>query len=258
MGPIELADTVGLDVCAHVGKILKSASPDGTKLDQMVAAGKLGKKSGEGFYVWKDGKPEKAEPEKPYDKFELERLGPRAGRAADRARRERVRDERIVESADLVDAGVIFGTGFAPFRGGPLHFKASEEKSNVEVLSARRRSDQVSDPPVRHHDADDWREGQTRRSDTHRSSHDQTLRRVAVIGGVRIPFCRSNTFYADLSNLEMLTARAQRAGRQVQPQGRAHRRGGRRRRGHPLARTGTWRARPCSAPSSRPRRPASP
>ena len=45
-----------------------------------------------------------------------------------------MRDERIVESADLVDAGVIFGTGFAPFRGGPLHFVANEPKSNVEVL----------------------------------------------------------------------------------------------------------------------------
>jgi 3-hydroxyacyl-CoA dehydrogenase/enoyl-CoA hydratase/3-hydroxybutyryl-CoA epimerase len=47
---------------------------------------------------------------------------------------EKVRDERIVDSADLVDAGVIFGTGFAPFRGGPLHFAANEQKSNVEVL----------------------------------------------------------------------------------------------------------------------------
>ena len=63
---------------------------------------------------------------------------------------------------------------------------------------------------------------------------DQTLRRVAVIGGVRIPFCRSNTFYADQSNLEMLTGHAQRPGRQVRPQGRAHRRGGRRRRRLPL------------------------
>jgi 3-hydroxyacyl-CoA dehydrogenase/enoyl-CoA hydratase/3-hydroxybutyryl-CoA epimerase len=132
MGPVELADTVGLDVCASVGKIL---NPDQgpTKLDQMVAAGKLGKKSGEGFYVWKDGKAEKAEPETPYDRFELERLGrelvePLIQEAG------RVRDERIVESADLVDAGVIFGTGFAPFRGGPLHFAATEQKSNVEVL----------------------------------------------------------------------------------------------------------------------------
>jgi len=133
MGPIELADTVGLDVCAHVGNILKIAPVGGSKLDEMVAAGKLGKKSGEGFYIWKDGKPEKAEPEKPYDKFELERLG---RELVDPLIREaqRVRDERIVESADLVDAGVIFGTGFAPFRGGPLHFEANEEKSNVEVL----------------------------------------------------------------------------------------------------------------------------
>ena len=132
MGPIELADTVGLDVCAHVGHILNPGAPR-TKLDDMVAAGKLGKKSGEGFYVWKDGKPEKAEPETPYDRFELERLG---RELVDPLIREceKVRDERIVESADMVDAGVIFGTGFAPFRGGPLHFKANEQKSNVEVL----------------------------------------------------------------------------------------------------------------------------
>jgi 3-hydroxyacyl-CoA dehydrogenase/enoyl-CoA hydratase/3-hydroxybutyryl-CoA epimerase len=135
MGPVELADTVGLDVCASVGNILKlaPAASGPTRLDQMVAAGKLGKKSGEGFYVWKDGKPQKAAPEKPWDKGELERLG---RELVDPLIREagRVRDEGIVESGDLVDAGVIFGTGFAPFRGGPLHFAANEEKSNVEVL----------------------------------------------------------------------------------------------------------------------------
>src|SRR5262245_35159217 len=133
MGPVELADTVGLDVCASVGNILKIAPPGGSKLDQMVAAGKLGKKSGEGFYIWKDGKPQKAEPEKPWDKGELERLGRQLVDPLIREA-ERVRDERIVESADLVDAGIIFGTGFAPFRGGPLHFAANETKSNVEVL----------------------------------------------------------------------------------------------------------------------------
>ncbi len=133
MGPVELADTVGLDVCAHVGKILNLGPGGPTKLDEMVAAGKLGKKSGEGFYIWKDGKPEKVEPETPYDKFELERLG---RELVDPLIREaqRVRDEKIVESGDLVDAGVIFGTGFAPFRGGPLHFAANEQRSNVEVL----------------------------------------------------------------------------------------------------------------------------
>ncbi|NJO22135.1 MAG: 3-hydroxyacyl-CoA dehydrogenase [Sphingomonadales bacterium] len=133
MGPVELADTVGLDVCASVGNILKMAPAGGSKLDQMVAGGKLGKKSGEGFYVWKDGKPQKVPPETPWDRGELDRLGRELVAPLIREC-ERVRDERIVESADLVDAGVIFGTGFAPFRGGPLHFVANEPKSNVEVL----------------------------------------------------------------------------------------------------------------------------
>lgn len=133
MGPVELADTVGLDVCASVGNILKVAPAGGSRLDEMVAAGKLGKKSGEGFYVWKDGKPRKAKPEKPWDRDELERLGRELVDPLIREA-ERVRDEKIVESADLVDAGIIFGTGFAPFRGGPLHFAASEHRSNVEVL----------------------------------------------------------------------------------------------------------------------------
>jgi 3-hydroxyacyl-CoA dehydrogenase/enoyl-CoA hydratase/3-hydroxybutyryl-CoA epimerase len=130
MGPIELADSVGLDVCAHVGKILKLA-PAGSKLEEMVAAGKLGKKSGEGFYVWKDGKPDKLEAE--YDKSELERLGRELVEPLI-AECERCRDEGIVESSDLIDAGVIFGTGFAPFRGGPLHFRASEGRGNVEPM----------------------------------------------------------------------------------------------------------------------------
>jgi 3-hydroxyacyl-CoA dehydrogenase/enoyl-CoA hydratase/3-hydroxybutyryl-CoA epimerase len=135
MGPIELADTVGLDVCAHVGRILGYPA-GGSRLEKLVAAGKLGKKSGEGFYVWKDGKPVKAE--KPYDKAALQRLGATLVEPLI-AEAERALEDGIVESADMVDAGVIFGTGFAPFRGGPLHFLASERKRlessvNVEVL----------------------------------------------------------------------------------------------------------------------------
>lgn len=122
MGPIELADTVGLDVCAHVGRVLNFGE-GGSELDRMVSQGKLGKKSGEGFYIWKDGRPQKAE--KTYDKAELERLGRELVEPLI-AECERCRDEGIVASADLIDAGVIFGTGFAPFRGGPLHFKATE------------------------------------------------------------------------------------------------------------------------------------
>ncbi len=126
MGPIELADTVGLDVCAHVGKILGN-NPEGSALDKLVAAGKLGKKSGEGFYVWKDGKPVKGE-NSPRPRRRSRRLGrelvePLIAEASARS------TKAWCETADLVDAGVIFGTGFAPFRGGPLHFKANEAKA---------------------------------------------------------------------------------------------------------------------------------
>ena len=122
MGPIELADSVGLDVCAHVAKILGYPS-EGSKLERLVAEGKLGKKTGEGFYLWKKGKIEKSD--ETFDKAEMERLGrelvePMIVEA------QKSLDEHVVETADLVDAGLIFGTGFAPFRGGPLHYKASE------------------------------------------------------------------------------------------------------------------------------------
>ncbi len=132
MGPIELADAVGLDVCLHVGRILKQA-PEGSRLEEMVKAGKLGKKSGEGFYKWADGKAQKSD--KSYEPAELNRLG-RELVAPLVAECERCRDEKVVESADLVDAGVIFGTGFAPFRGGPLHYLATE--SGTASLSQQR------------------------------------------------------------------------------------------------------------------------
>jgi 3-hydroxyacyl-CoA dehydrogenase/enoyl-CoA hydratase/3-hydroxybutyryl-CoA epimerase len=132
MGPIELADTVGLDVCAHVGRIL-GLSPEGSHLQRLVDSNKLGKKTGEGFYVWKDGKPEKAE--KSYAPEELERFG-RELVDPIITESERALADGVVASADLVDAGVIFGTGFAPFRGGPLHFKASEQKDSGTLAAA--------------------------------------------------------------------------------------------------------------------------
>jgi 3-hydroxyacyl-CoA dehydrogenase/enoyl-CoA hydratase/3-hydroxybutyryl-CoA epimerase len=131
MGPIELADAVGLDVCAHVGRIL-GLSPDGSHLQRLVEQGKLGKKTGEGFYVWKDGKPEKAE--KSYPPEELERFG-RELVDPIITESERALADGVVASADLVDAGVIFGTGFAPFRGGPLHFKAGERNEDAALAA---------------------------------------------------------------------------------------------------------------------------
>ena len=128
MGPIELADNVGLDVCAHVAKILSQPS-EGSRLDRLVASGRLGKKTGEGFYVWKDGKTIKSD--KKFTKAELDQLGRNlVAPMIDEA--EKALDEGVVETADLVDAGMIFGTGFAPFRGGPLHYRKSLATNNPE------------------------------------------------------------------------------------------------------------------------------
>jgi 3-hydroxyacyl-CoA dehydrogenase / enoyl-CoA hydratase / 3-hydroxybutyryl-CoA epimerase len=132
MGPIELADNVGLDVCAHVAKILGSPS-EGSRLDRLVASGRLGKKTGEGFYVWKDGKPVKSGAE--FSKAELEQLG-RELVAPLVTESQKALDEGVVESADLVDAGMIFGTGFAPFRGGPLHYNANSSKAGAPETRA--------------------------------------------------------------------------------------------------------------------------
>jgi len=128
MGPIELADNVGLDICAHVAKILGHAS-DGSRLDKLVASGRLGKKTGEGFYVWKDGKPIKSD--RKFSKAELEKLGRELVEPII-VEAQKTLDDGVVESADLVDAGMIFGTGFAPFRGGPLHYK----KTHPEAVTA--------------------------------------------------------------------------------------------------------------------------
>ncbi len=131
MGPIELADSVGLDICAHVARIL-GQDPSGSRLDSLVKAGKLGKKSGEGFYKWVDGKPQKGT--NSWSKEELQRLG-RELVSPIIEEAQKSLDEGVVASSDLVDAGMIFGTGFAPFRGGPLYFKEQEAGKPAQVAA---------------------------------------------------------------------------------------------------------------------------
>ena len=117
MGPVELADTVGLDICLAVGKELAGESAEvPKKLAELVAAGSLGRKTGRGFYAWKDGRARKgASGAVPAD------LGAKLMAPYLREARAAVA-EGIVADADLADAGLIFGTGFAPFRGGPLNY----------------------------------------------------------------------------------------------------------------------------------------
>jgi 3-hydroxyacyl-CoA dehydrogenase/enoyl-CoA hydratase/3-hydroxybutyryl-CoA epimerase len=122
MGPIELADTVGLDIGKHVAENLGFTTPPNSEFARLVAAGKLGKKSGQGFYAWVEDKPQKAEAT--FDPAELDRLGKELVKPLiDEC--EKCLAEGVVADADQVDAGVIFGTGFAPFRGGPLHYRSS-------------------------------------------------------------------------------------------------------------------------------------
>jgi len=116
MGPIELADTVGLDICVAVGKLLGSDAAAPKKLMDAVDAGHLGRKSGRGFYVWVDGKPQKGAAGAVPEGLAGRLIGPFVAEA------KAALAQHIVADADLVDAGAIFGTGFAPFRGGPLHY----------------------------------------------------------------------------------------------------------------------------------------
>jgi 3-hydroxyacyl-CoA dehydrogenase / enoyl-CoA hydratase / 3-hydroxybutyryl-CoA epimerase len=120
MGPAELADTVGLDICLAAGKALAKNVSSEKDIPQIlankVALGHLGKKTGQGIYRYHDGKPVKGQPDA-YDQKLIDAL---IQPYLDEARA--VLAEGIVADADLVDAGLIFGTGFAPFRGGPLHY----------------------------------------------------------------------------------------------------------------------------------------
>jgi 3-hydroxyacyl-CoA dehydrogenase/enoyl-CoA hydratase/3-hydroxybutyryl-CoA epimerase len=123
MGPAELADTVGLDICLAAGKALAKTNEVPKVVANKVALGHLGKKSGQGLYRYENGRAVKGQPDA-YDAALIDALIEPYLREAQAAL-----EEGIVEDADLVDAGLIFGTGFAPFRGGPIHYLRSRGKT---------------------------------------------------------------------------------------------------------------------------------
>jgi 3-hydroxyacyl-CoA dehydrogenase/enoyl-CoA hydratase/3-hydroxybutyryl-CoA epimerase len=132
MGPVELADTVGLDVGMGVMHTLggEEAAEDAAVLKSYVDQGKLGKKSGEGFYEWKKGKAVK-------DKEAVEGINLQS---LSEELMQPYFDEclacladGIVEDRDALDAGMIFGTGFAPFRGGPLYYLDQDKQQTIEA-----------------------------------------------------------------------------------------------------------------------------
>ena len=145
MGPVELADSVGLDVVMHVSNVLgrgmQRTVPEA--LARKVQDGQLGRKSGEGFYRWENGKAvkpdssgndaaaETATPPDIQDRLILPMVNEAVSCLA----------EGVVAEADLLDAGVIFGTGFAPFRGGPLNY--ARERGVDDVLATLRRLEET-------------------------------------------------------------------------------------------------------------------
>jgi 3-hydroxyacyl-CoA dehydrogenase / enoyl-CoA hydratase / 3-hydroxybutyryl-CoA epimerase len=133
MGPIELADTVGLDICLHVAEMLKDAldrpMPDVSQaLRTKVELGNLGRKTGKGFYEWRRGEAVKErDAPKPTEEMTDRLILPMLDVCVGCLR------EGIVADEDTVDGAMIFATGFAPFRGGPLHYARSRGVANVRA-----------------------------------------------------------------------------------------------------------------------------
>jgi len=136
IGPIELADQVGLDICLAVADMLRAKldrpmPPVPDWLRRKVDAGELGHKTGKGIYEWKDGKAVKAKAESAPNIEMVDRLILPMVNVCVACLR-----EGIVEDPDIVDGAMVFATGFAPFRGGPLQYARSRGIKNV--ISAQR------------------------------------------------------------------------------------------------------------------------
>jgi len=137
VGPIELADQVGLDICMHVAETLKAGlerkMPDIPQwLRDKVAKGELGRKTGKGIYDWKDGKPVKdAEVAAPTGEMTNRLILPMLDVCVACLR------EGVVADEDTIDGAMIFATGFAPFRGGPLHYARSHGVADISATLVR-------------------------------------------------------------------------------------------------------------------------
>jgi 3-hydroxyacyl-CoA dehydrogenase / enoyl-CoA hydratase / 3-hydroxybutyryl-CoA epimerase len=134
MGPIELADTVGLDICLHVAETLKAGldrpMPDVSHvLRDKVQMGQLGRKTGKGLYEWRKGEAVKErEAPKPTPEMTDRLILPMLDVCVACLR------EGVVADTDTVDGAMIFATGFAPFRGGPMHYARTRGVAEIRQL----------------------------------------------------------------------------------------------------------------------------
>lgn len=140
MGPITLADTVGLDICLHVAENLSEAFQleIPAVLQQKVNKGELGKKSGKGFYMWNQGKQQRQKIKSDFSKMDTSKKEIE-NRLIARYLNECIAclDDGIVANSKSLDAALVFGTGFAPFRGGPMNFiEQSGEENQLQILQS--------------------------------------------------------------------------------------------------------------------------
>ncbi len=128
MGPLRLLDEIGLDVGKHVAETLVAAFPARLSLpplmDAMLEDGFIGRKAGKGFYLYGKDQPE-PNPlvlalREPREEPMQDIAGHLAGLMSEEAAR--CLDEDIAESPEDIDFAMVMGTGYAPFRGGPLRY----------------------------------------------------------------------------------------------------------------------------------------
>ncbi|TAG83977.1 MAG: crotonase [Burkholderiales bacterium] len=124
MGPIELADVVGLDVCAAVGQTVTPDAKAPQKLQALLEAKSLGKKTGKGFYTWVNGRPQKNSASSVPEGLTHRLIQPMLNEA------NKALAEGVVSLPDHADAGAIFGCGFAPFRGGPINYQRNQANAS--------------------------------------------------------------------------------------------------------------------------------
>ncbi|WCR10664.1 enoyl-CoA hydratase/isomerase family protein [Paracoccus stylophorae] len=139
MGPVALADQVGLDICLDVAESLKSAldkpmPPISDRLRARVEAGETGKKAGRGFYDWSDGTPRPKTDEDGPDDLTDRLILPMLDACVECLRK------NVAKNEDEVDGAMVFATGFAPFRGGPMHYARTRGPAEI-----RQRLDQLAE-----------------------------------------------------------------------------------------------------------------
>ncbi|PRD42564.1 fatty-acid oxidation protein subunit alpha [Phyllobacterium phragmitis] len=145
MGPIELADRVGLDICLEVARMLKEKLDEPMPeipawLVQKVESGETGRKAGKGLYIYDDkGRPKKASDAAAPSNEMADRLVLPMLNTCIRCLR-----EGIVEDDDTLDGAMIFATGFAPFRGGPIHY--ARTRGAADIVAALQRLEQQHGP----------------------------------------------------------------------------------------------------------------